>query len=71
MMFVVKKNTTFQNKLSAHGLENRNMNQPYLPTGNLSCFQADISYSAMRIFNTAHNHMKSLKNDRVQFNCTM
>jgi len=68
-IYLIKTNV--HTNLPAHGLETRNMNQPYLPTGNLSCFQKGASYSAMRIFNNVHNHITSHKNERVQFNLTM
>jgi hypothetical protein len=48
-MKVVVKNQTSQTNFSAHGLETRYMYQPYLHTGNPSCFQTGVSYPAMRI----------------------
>jgi hypothetical protein len=71
IMFLVKNQTKLHTNLPAHGLETRNMNQLYLPNGNLSCFQKEDSYTAMRIFNTLHNHMKGHNNKSVQFNLTM
>jgi hypothetical protein len=51
MLFVTDNAKNFQTNLSIHGLDTRKKNQFHLPIANLSSFQTEVSYCAMKIIN--------------------
>jgi hypothetical protein len=51
IIFVVNNRESFQTNSSVHGMNTRNKTHLHWPVANLSCFQKDISYSCIKIFN--------------------
>jgi hypothetical protein len=66
MLFIVE-NQNFQTNLNIHGMNTRNRNQLHFSSASLSCFQKDVFYSGIRIFNNLPDNVWNLRNDKVQF----
>ena len=51
LIFVANNLETFQTNSSVHGMNTRNKTHLHGPVAKPSCFQKDVSYSCIKIFN--------------------
>jgi hypothetical protein len=67
LVFVMDNQKNFQTNLSVYRLDTRNTNHLYLPIASLLCFQRDVAYSAVMMFNNPSHNIKNHWSDMVQF----
>jgi hypothetical protein len=67
MLFIIDNSNNFGAGLEIYGLHTRSKNQLLLPIANLTSVQKEITYSAIKIYNSLPNSILNYSNDRKQF----
>jgi len=58
MLFIIDNPNNFQAGLEIHVMQTRNKNQIFIPFANLTSVQKGITYSGVKIYNSAQHYFK-------------
>jgi hypothetical protein len=65
--FIINNQEHFQTNSAVHSVNTRNKHHLHIPAANLTCFQKSTYYSGIKIFNNLPSGLKSLMNEKAQF----